>query len=561
MTRSFLLLVLALALIGCTAEPTATPIPPTPTITFTPAPTRTLTPPPPTSTPQPAAPTLWMEAHLDGTLRAALEQTAQAQDLTIVDDPAQAALRITLVSSPDPLLVTENVYVVADRFATLRNGVKLADVQQVWQGKATADITALIATTDTAEALTPLLGAPGPLVQITTPETLAELVWGTPSSLAILPFDRLSPRLIAQPIDGHNPLDRTLDMASYPLVVRVFVEGSFERLADFYNALHAAVPATNRDPSKMTSVVMTGVTAMGRFTAQAIEDSSAPAMPARVVAPILAQADITHVSNEIPFVDDCLPNLVHDSIRLCSKSKNIETFRALGVDIVGLTGNHAGDFGYDNYVKTLELYEANGMQYYAGGRDETQARRPLIIEHNGNQLAFLGANSFGPQSYWATSDKPGTNGYDAEKMKQDIAAARAKADVIFVEYQADEVYSYTPDATNVQIFRRTIGDGADVVTGVQNHHPAAVEFQNAGASEILYGLGNFSFDQMYNDEVRQGLIPRHLVYDGKLLQTELLTTMLEKYAQPRWATAAERSTILAAVFQASGFKLPQDRIK
>jgi hypothetical protein len=32
------------------------------------------------------------------------------------------------------------------------------------------------------------------------------------------------------------------------------------------------------------------------------------------------------------------------------------------------TGNHAGDFGYDNYVKTLELYEANGMGYYAGGR-------------------------------------------------------------------------------------------------------------------------------------------------------------------------------------------------
>ena len=69
------------------------------------------------------------------------------------------------------------------------------------------------------------------------------------------------------------------------------------------------------------------------------------------------------------------------------------------------------------------------------------------------------------------------------------------------------------------------------------------------------GLGNFSFDQMYDEEVRQGLIPRHLIYNGKLLQTELLTTMIYEYTQPRWASAAERDTILRAVFDASKFKL------
>lgn len=556
MTRPFLVILLALVLLGCTAEPTATPIPPTTRPTLAPSPTRPPTPVPPSVTPTPISPTLWLETNLDSRVRAAIEQTAQAQKLEMVTDPAQAALRITRAASPDPLLLTESVYVVADRFATLRSGIKMADLQQVWQGKATADINALAATTDTAAALTPLLGPPGPLVQMVGADALTETVWQTPASLAILPFDELNPRLIAQPVDGHNPLDRTLDMDQYPLVVRLFVEGSGQALTGFYNALHSAVPATNRDPNKMTSLVMTGVTAMGRFTAQAIDDSGDPAFPARVVAPVLSQADITHVSNEIPFVDDCPPNLVHDSIRLCSKSANIETFKVLGVDIVGLTGNHAGDFGYENYVKTLDLYTTNGMKYFAGGRDEAEARKPLILEHNGNRIAFLGANSFGPESYWATPDKPGTNGYDAEKMKTDIAAARNGADVVFVEYQADEVYRYTPDTTNVQIFRRTIEDGADVVTGVQNHHPAAVEFRSEGAREILYGLGNFSFDQMYDDEVRQGLIPRHLVYDGKLLQTELLTTMLTKSAQPRWATAAERRTILSAVFEASGFKLP-----
>lgn len=555
MIRVLFVLFLVLVLTNCATEPTVTPIPPTRPPTLKPEPTRTPSLIPPTLTPAPAIPTLWLEPNLDSAVREKILAAAQAQQLPVVNAPAQAALRITLVESADPLLLTEAVYVVADRFATLRDDVPFGDVQAAWEGRAVDNISALFTTDDTAIALAPLLGAPSANVKIVASEQLTDAVWRTPNALAILPFDQLSPRLLALPLDGKNILDRTLDMKTYPLVVRLYLQGNAEHAIDFYNALRASLPATNRDANRMTSIVMTGVTAMGRFTAQAIDESGDPAFPARVVAPILSQADITHVSNEIPFVDDCPPNLVHDSIRLCSKSENIETFKVLGVDIVGSTGNHAGDFGYDNYVKTLELYDANGMKYFAGGRNAAEARKPLVIESNGNRIAFLGANSFGPESYWATADKPGTNGYDAAKMQEDIEFARRQADIVFVEFQADEVYAYTPDATNIAIFRRTLNDGADVVTGVQNHHPASVEFDKTGGREILYGLGNFSFDQMYEDEVRQGLIPRHLIYNGKLLQTELLTTMLDKYGQPRWATAQERETILRAVFAASGFKL------
>ncbi len=547
--------ILAFCLIQCTAPPAPTP-PPAAQTTVAPAPqaTPTATPAPATHTPEPPAPALWVEPNLSAPLKTAIEETAQQHGLTMVNDPAQAALRVTLVETPDPLLIAERVYAVADRFATLRSGVTLADIERVWRGTAAAGIDTLVVTPDTATALTPLLGAPAPAVTQVASADLVETVWQTPRALAIVPFDELTPRLIALPLDGQNILDRHLDLTHYPLVVRVFVEGDGASGVAFYNALREQIEATNRDPARMTSIVMTGVTAMGRFTADAIDRSGDMAFPARRVADVLSAADLTHVSNEIPFVENCPPNLVHDSIRLCSKPEYIETFKALGVDIVGLTGNHAGDFGYDNYVKTLELYEQNGMKYYAGGRDLAEARKPLIVEHNGNRIAFLGANSFGPPSYWATDDKPGSNGYDAERMKEDIAAARSQADLVFVEYQADEVYDYTPDATNTTIFRRTLTDGADVVTGVQNHHPAAVEFDPGGTREILYGLGNFSFDQMYDDEVRSGLIPRHLVYKGKLLQTELLATMLEAYAQPRWATPAERERILRGVFGASRFK-------
>ena len=95
------------------------------------------------------------------------------------------------------------------------------------------------------------------------------------------------------------------------------------------------------------------------------------------------------------------------------------------------------------------------------------------------------------------------------------------------------------------------------MTGVQAHQPQAIEFSlERNDKIILYGLGNLFFDQMFSEEVRQGIVVRHTIYAGRLLQTELLTTMLEDSVQPRWMTAAERERLLRAVFKASGFKVP-----
>jgi hypothetical protein len=60
--------------------------------------------------------------------------------------------------------------------------------------------------------------------------------------------------------------------------------------------------------------------------------------------------------------------------------------------------------------------------------------------------------------------------------------------------------------------------------------------------------------QMFDEGVWQSLTPRHTIYQGRLVQTELLTTMLDDYSQPRWAMAQERENILRAVFSASGFE-------
>ncbi|MHB1254339.1 MAG: CapA family protein, partial [Candidatus Humimicrobiaceae bacterium] len=121
--------------------------------------------------------------------------------------------------------------------------------------------------------------------------------------------------------------------------------------------------------------------------------------------------------------------------------------------------------------------------------------------------------------------------------------------IVIFTFQHIEVYDYLPVNAQVKDFRRMIEAGADIVSGSQAHHPQAIEFYNKGI--IFYGLGNLFFDQMYSNEVRQGIITKHIFYEGRHINTVLITTMLEDYCQPRLTDLPERYNILSHVFAAS----------
>ena len=113
-----------------------------------------------------------------------------------------------------------------------------------------------------------------------------------------------------------------------------------------------------------------------------------PAWPAEVVGPELAAADITAISNEVPFVPDCETNPDDENLVFCSKPEYMATLRASGADIIVLTGNHQNDYGYEDALISLDIYAEEGLPVYGGGADKSAALAPLLIEHNGNKLAL-----------------------------------------------------------------------------------------------------------------------------------------------------------------------------
>lgn len=460
----------------------------------------------------------------------------------------------------------ELTFAAATRFDTIDPTITWEGLQSLWRGTPNPPTDAAVedamlpfmrvaVLTDTLPLLTQILGRPAEsVIGYSDIARVVDAAWEDRATLAIAPFDQLEPRLVVLAIDGQNPVENSahFDPARYPLVAPIYVRVDTTDAEEMARAaqLLALLPPGNRIAEQLTVLTMTGVTAMCRTTAAQMEKHG-PAWPAEVIGPELASADITHISNEVPFVEGCIPNTDPDNFNFCSKPEYMEALWASGVDIIGMTGNHQNDFGRQNAVKSLEMYAEWGIPYYGGGKDLAEAFKPLFIEHHGNRLAFLGANSYGPQMAWATDSLPGAAPFDLNILSATIRSIKEKklADVVLVELQYQESYDPQPLADQRIDFKALVRAGADIVTGVQSHVPQGIEF--ADGKLVLYGLGNLYFDQMWTQATREGMVVKHTFYKGRHISTQILTTLLYDYGQPRWTSQEERASILNRVFGAS----------
>ena len=110
--------------------------------------------------------------------------------------------------------------------------------------------------------------------------------------------------------------------------------------------------------------------------------------------------------------------------------------------------------------------------------------------------------------------------------------------------------------TQMKDFREMVDAGAVIVSGSQSHVPMSMEIYHQAF--IHYGLGNLFFDQMDSIINRQEFLDRHIFYDGRYIGTELMTAMLENYAQPRPMTPSERASLLEDAFRNFTFMVEEN---
>ncbi len=554
-TRLFRLILLASLLLSSCAspalgdviEPTATTAPATATETPTLA--------PPTETP----PMLWVAPAVPDALRA----TTSTWNIASAET-REAANIIVDVAAGDEQNTSSWIYSLVAPFPTVTDGVTFDQLQRAWYGdlSETFNQSPLFMSESTYGALKSLFNgeAAAGAVKIMGENLITDALWAQRPAWGVVPFESLNPKLKVLEVDGQSPLRKEFDANTYPLKLAFGVSGG-----DF------TLPASNRDPGKLATVVMTGVTALVRATAVKMETIGVT-YPGQSIRSWLVNADITHISNEIPFAENCpYPNAGQLRLVFCSDPKYIELLEYIGADVIELTGNHFEDWGKEATRYTVEMYKQRNLPYFGGGTDLADAQKPAILEVNGMKFAFIGCNPAGPEFAWARADNypgaapcgkdwsgRGKDQHGFEWLVREIQQLKAQGYIVIATFQYFEYYSADPRPWQMEDFRRLAEAGAVVVSGSQAHYSQVMEFY--GDAFIHYGLGNLFFDQMGYDNPSSGIrttntrrefLDRHVFYDGKYIGTELLTAMLYNFAQPQPMTPEERAAFLAEYFDAS----------
>ena len=400
-----------LSLLACQAAPTTAPQTETATL---PAATQTVSAseepsPTPTTTTTPQLYVFQPNLDLPLTLNELIEQQALPQAQGAANEIAYTFT----FGSANP--AGNWVYALVAPFPTVTDEVSASWLQSLWQGQPQDAIQTLLIAEEDLTALANLLGEPGQTVLTYPKDQLLETAWTTQNTWAIIPFEEIEPRWKVISIDGQSPIHKDFSADQYALNVpisasTVVPDESFNLPSDL-----AEQNLSNLDSSKITTVMLTGVTALVRATAVGM-DQRGILVPGENIATIMQAADILHISNEVPFAEECPPHTLGDYLVFCTPESYMQLLRFVGTDIVELTGDHFQDYGREGMLFTLGLYAKEGWPVYGGGKDIFDARKAIRLEVNGNKLAFIGCNAKSPNFAQASETSSGAYHCDMDYM-------------------------------------------------------------------------------------------------------------------------------------------------
>jgi poly-gamma-glutamate synthesis protein (capsule biosynthesis protein) len=398
-------------------------------------------------------------------------------EMEMVEDVSESDLHLD-VGDGDPL--TYLVYALVAPFPTVTDRVDIEDIRQIWKADNQDVEIPLLMSADDLALFSSWWGPPGGEGVVTMPkDELLSSAWENRPIWGIIPFDDLEPQWKVLEVDGISPIWKDFNPDVYTLSIPVSLHGvDTGPEGAVLAAFESLLPHTfNRTSANLTTVVLTGVTAMTRTTALEMEVKGIT-YPAIDVGEMMLEADITHISNEVPFWEKC-PYPEHPwkwELVFCSNPSYIALLEEVGTDVVELTGDHFADWGPEAMLYSLELYRKHGIPYYGGGATPEEGRKAVTFEDNGNRIAFIGCNGKGNE-YYAPGGLglPGAVDCDFNFIANEITNLISNGYVVIFTFQHMEVYDFVPWDQIINDFRKVASYGAQIVSGSQAHQPHSRE--------------------------------------------------------------------------------------
>lgn len=235
------------------------------------------------------------------------------------------------------------------------------------------------------------------------------------------------------------------------------------------------------------------------------------------IDPVLSHADIVLANLEGPITEHASESVGSEpgddrNFTFTFSPSVAKLLFAHNISAVGLGNNHILNFGQSGASSTLSFLAQAGV----GGFGDPLAHRVLGTDVRGIRLAFVGYNEFDPM---------GTREAASTTM-EGVARARGKGYMPVVLAHWGEEYATSSNALQRRYAHAFVDAGAALVVGA---HPHVVqESETYRGIPIYYSLGNFIFDQYWNEDVRHGLLLKVLLTPDGVMRVEKIPVHLER---------------------------------
>ncbi len=205
---------------------------------------------------------------------------------------------------------------------------------------------------------------------------------------------------------------------------------------------------------------------------------------------VLLGADFNVVNLESPATDTGVP---FEGKKYLYKfpPEFIKLFKKHNINVFLLANNHMLDYGEEGLFSTIKAIKNAGCYYAGGGKNLKDASCGVIIEKNGYKIGILNFAMTFPLEFYAKKQRPGiAPGYPGNVLPE-VRKMRKKVDFLVVSFHFGAEKMDTPKDYQIEMAKRCIDNGADLVYG---HHPHRVQPAEVYKNKLIfYSLGNFIF--------------------------------------------------------------------
>ncbi|UFS69140.1 CapA family protein [Geomonas sp. RF6] len=179
----------------------------------------------------------------------------------------------------------------------------------------------------------------------------------------------------------------------------------------------------------------------------------------------------------------------------------VTALREAGITVLNVANNHAMQHGEVGFRATCRAIEEAGLHVVGLRGTGRYLCHPLVLDLRGKKVGILG---YGCTTENYCRNTPLYAQGHPPQIIADTAMLSEECDKVVVSLHWGDEFVSGPSAEIVDLGRKVIDAGACLVVG---HHPHVLQEAEAYRDGIiLYSLGNFVSDMLWDDPLRKGII-------------------------------------------------------